>query len=180
MTRLFVAIELPEELRERLALMQGGVPGANWVDPDNFHVTLRFIGETAESAIADIDETLARIVAKPFDLSLAGMDTFARGREPTSLWVGVERAEPLMSLQKRIDQALTRAGFPTDEKRYTPHVTLARLQRAPEARLAGFIAEHNLFRAEPFRVERFTLFSSQLGSAGPVYSVEADYPLGSL
>ena len=178
MIRLFTAIELPDELRDRLAMMQSGVPGANWVDPDNFHVTLRFIGETAEHALADIDETLAEVSAKPFDLSLAGIDIFARGREPISLWVGVERAEPLMSLQKRLDQALTRVGFPTDEKRYTPHMTLARLHRAPEARLAGFIAEHNLFRAEPFRVERFTLFSSQLGSAGAVYSVEADYPLG--
>jgi 2'-5' RNA ligase len=177
MIRLFVAIELPEDLRERLALMQAGLPGARWVDPDNLHVTLRFIGEVPENRMAEIDELLAEIAAKPFDLSLAGVGSFARGREPTSLWVGLDRSEPLAALQSRIHKALTREGFPSDEKRYTPHVTLARLHHAPERDLALFIAEHNLFRAEPFRAEQFTLFSSQLTSAGSIYTVEADYPL---
>lgn len=177
MIRLFVAIELPEELRERLALMQAGLPGASWVDPDNLHVTLRFIGETAENRLEEIDELLSGIAAKPFDLSLAGVGSFARGREPTSLWVGLDRSEALMALQSRIHKALTREGFPSDEKRYTPHVTLARLHRTPEPDLATFIAAHNLYRAEPFRVAQFTLFSSQLTSAGSIYSAEADYPL---
>jgi len=178
MIRLFVAIELPDDLRERMALMQAGLPGANWVDPDNFHVTLRFIGETAENRLEEIDERLAEIAAPPFDLSLAGVGSFARGRELTSLWIGLDRSEPLMTLQSRIHKALTRAGFASDEKRYTPHVTLARLRRAPERDIALFIAAHNLFRAEPFRVDRFTLFSSQLSSSGPIYSAEADYLLG--
>ncbi len=178
MIRLFVALELPEDLREALGGMQGGVPGANWVDPENFHVTLRFIGEVPENRIADIDETLAEVSGKPFALSLTGMDSFSRGREPVSLWAGVEKSEALMALQKRIDQALTRAGYPTDEKRYTPHVTLARLHRPDEARVAGFIAEHNLFRAEPFMAEQFTLFSSHLTSEGAHYAPEADYRLG--
>lgn len=178
MLRLFVAIELPEDLREGLALMQAGLPGARWIDPDNFHVTLRFIGETAEHRLEDIDDLLADITAPPFDLSLAGVGSFARGREPTSLWIGLDRSEPLMALQRRIHKALTREGFASDEKRYTPHVTLARLQRAPERDLAMFIAAHNLFRADPFRVDRFTLFSSQLSSSGSIYSAEADYLLG--
>lgn len=178
MIRLFTAIELPDELRERFAVMQGGVPGANWVDPDNFHVTLRFIGEVPENRMADIDETLADVSGKPFDLTLAGMGSFARGREPVSLWVGVEKNENLLALQKRIDQALTRAGYPDEERRYTPHVTLARLHHPEEARVAAFIAEHNLLRAAPFRVERFTLFSSHLTSEGAHYAAEADYQLG--
>lgn len=177
MIRLFVALELPDDLRDRLALMQGGVPGANWVDPENLHVTLRFIGEVPERSAAEIDEMLAEVSGAPFEVTLAGMDSFSRGREATSIWVGVARDEPLMALQKRIDRSLTRAGFPTDEKRYLPHVTLARLKRAPEARVAGFIAEHSLFRAEPFLAQRFTLFSSRLTPDGAIYSPEADYPL---
>ncbi len=177
MIRLFVAIDLPEDLREHLAVMQAGLPGAHWVDPDNFHVTLRFIGEVPDNRLEDIDELLAGITARPFDLSLAGVGSFARGREPTSLWIGLDRSEPLMALQSRIHKALTRAGFPSDEKRYLPHVTLARLHRAPAPDLATFIAAHNLFRAEPFRVDQFTLFSSQLTSAGSIYSAEAEYPL---
>lgn len=178
MIRLFAAIELPDDVRETLAAMQGGVPGASWVDAENLHVTLRFIGEVPESRMADIDETLAEVSGQPFALSLAGMDSFSRGREPVSLWAGVEKSDALLGLQKRIDQALTRAGYPTDEKRYTPHVTLARLRRPDEARVAAFIAAHNLFRAEPFMVERFTLFSSRPTSEGAHYAPEADYPLG--
>jgi len=177
MIRLFVAIDLPEDLRERLAPLQAGLPGANWIDPDNFHVTLRFIGEVAEHRLEELDELLAGIAAPPFDLALAGVGSFARGREPISLWMGLDRSAPLMALQRRIDRALTRAGFPTDEKRYTPHVTLARLRQVPEPDLAAFIAAHNLFRADPFRVDQFTLFSSQPGSGGSIYSVEADYLL---
>lgn len=177
MLRLFVAIDLPESLRDSLARLQAGLPGANWIDPDNFHVTLRFIGEIADHRLEEIDERLAAITAPPFDLALAGVGSFARGREPISLWMGLDRSEPLMALQRRIDRALSRAGFASDEKRYTPHVTLARLRRTPEPDLAVFIAAHNLFRAEPFRVDRFTLFSSQLGSAGSIYSAEADYLL---
>ncbi len=177
MIRLFVAIELPDELRERLAIMQSGLPGAHWIDPDNFHVTLRFIGEVADHRLEEIDELLAGIAPAPFDLALAGVGSFARGREPTSLWIGVDRNEPLMALQSRLHKALTRADFPSDEKRYTPHVTLARLHRTPERDLAMFIAAHNLFRAAPFRVDQFTLFSSQLSSAGSIYSAEAEYLL---
>ena len=177
MIRLFVAIELPADLRERLAFLQAGLPGADWIDPDNFHVTLRFIGEVAEHRLEDIDELLAGIAPAPFDLSLAGVGSFARGREPTSLWVGLDRSAPLMALQSRLHKALTRADFPSDEKRYTPHVTLARLHRAPERDLAAFIAAHNLFRAAPFRVEQFTLFSSERSSSGSIYSAEAEYLL---
>lgn len=178
MIRLFVALELPEELRASLARLQGGLPGASWVDPDDSHVTLRFIGDVPENRLEEIDELLADITAPPFELALAGVGSFARGREPISLWLGLDRSEALMALQRRIDRALTRAGFPHDEKRYTPHATLARLRRVPEHDLAAFIAAHNLFRAEPFRVDRFTLFSSQLTSAGSIYSAEAEYPLG--
>ena len=177
MIRLFVGIELPDLLQEQLLLLQGGVPNATWTAPENLHLTLRFIGEVPENHMNEIDDVLAEVSVSPFELSLAGVDTFARGREPTTIWAGLDPSESLSLLQSRIDKGLTRAGFPSDEKRYTAHVTLARLHRAVEARVAEYVAAHNLFRAPPFRVEQFSLFSSYLTSSGAVYSVEADYPL---
>ncbi|HEY4135553.1 MAG TPA: RNA 2',3'-cyclic phosphodiesterase [Alphaproteobacteria bacterium] len=177
MIRLFVGIELPEPLREQLSLLQGGVPNAAWTAPENMHLTLRFIGEVPEGSMGEIDDVLADVSVPPFELSLAGVDTFARGREPTTIWAGLDPSEPLHLLHGRIDKGLARAGFPNDERRYTPHVTLGRLHRAPEMRVAEFVAAHNLFRAPPFGVEQFSLFSSHQASSGTVYTVEADYPL---
>jgi 2'-5' RNA ligase len=177
MIRLFVGIELPEPLREQLSLLQGGVHNANWTTPENMHLTLRFIGEVPENSMGEIDDVLADVSVPPFELSLAGVDTFARGREPTTIWAGLDPSEQLHLLHSRIDKGLTRAGFASDEKRYTPHVTLARLHRAPELRVAEFVASHNLFRAPPFAVDQFSLFSSHQVASGAVYTVEADYSL---
>ena len=180
MIRLFVAIAIPEPVRDRMALLAGGVPGAKWIDSENMHLTLRFIGEVPEDRMADIHHGLSRIRQPAFDLILSGIGYFKQGRNPTVLWVGVERNDALQQLHDRIEQALQREGFDSDGRRYSPHITLARLQRAPEAKVAAFVAQHNLFRTQPIRVETFALFSSFLSSSGSIYTVEAEYPLTDL
>ena len=177
MIRLFVALDLPEGVKDRLAMLGAGVPGAKWLPRENLHLTLRFIGEVPEDHLADIHHGLARIRQAPFDLALAGIGSFHQGRKATDLWVGVDRNEALQHLHDKVGQALQREGIDLEKRRFTPHVTLARLQKAPEERIAGFIAEHNLFRAPLFRVEQFTLFSSFLSSSNAIYTPEADYPL---
>jgi 2'-5' RNA ligase len=177
MIRLFVALVLPETVKDRLALLAGGVPGAKWVDRENMHLTLRFIGEVPEDRIADIHHGLSRIRHEPFDAALSGIGYFKQGRSPTVLWVGLDRNDALLQLHDKIEQALQREGLDPDGRKYSPHITLARLQRAPEARVASYVAEHNLFRAPPFRAESFTLFSSFLSSSGAIYTPEAEYPL---
>lgn len=177
MIRLFVAIVLPEAVKDRLVWLTGGVPGAKWIDRENMHLTLRFIGEVPEDRVADIHHGLSRIRQEPFDVALAGVGYFKQGRKPTVVWAGLDRNEALVQLHDKIEQALQREGLPSDGRRFSPHVTLARLQRASEARVAGFVAQHNLFRAPPFRAESFTLFSSFLSSSRALYTVEAEYPL---
>jgi 2'-5' RNA ligase len=177
MIRLFVAIALPAAVKERITMLAGGVPGAKWIDRENMHLTLRFIGEVPEDRLADIHHGLSRVRQPSFAVSLAGIGYFKQGRNPTVLWVGVERNEALQQLHDKIELALQREGFEADPRRYSPHITLARLQRAPEARVAAFVAEHNLFRLPPFAVDRFTLFSSFLSSSGAIYTAEAEYPL---
>lgn len=176
MLRLFVGIEFPPELKLRLSLLQSGVAGAKWVDPGNFHLTLRFIGEVDEGAAADVDEALSRLKARPFSLQLAGTGTFG-GDKPRQLWVGVEREPALATLQGKIEQALMRAGLPPEPRKFAPHVTLARLREPRRADIQLFLADHAQFRAEPLRVDRFSLIASYPTKAGSVYEDQADYEL---
>lgn len=176
--RLFVALDLPWELRERLVLLGGGIPGARWVPAENLHLTLRFIGELPAHRAEEVDLALGALRARGFSLTLAGVGTFMKGGRPTSLWVGVERNPQLDHLQGKIETALQRAGLEPERRRFAPHVTLARLDpTAPEAKLASFVQRHNLFRAEPVPIAHFTLFSSRLGKEQSVYTAEVEYAL---
>jgi 2'-5' RNA ligase len=179
--RLFVALDLPWELKQRLALLSGGIPGARWVGTENFHLTLRFMGEVHPIQAEEIDHTLAAIRAPAFDLSLAGVGVFgkgdAKGERAAALWAGVDRNPALDHLQTKIETALRRAGLEPERRRFAPHVTLARLDNVPEAKIAAYVQAHNLLRAAPVRMEHFTLFSSVLGRDGSVYTPEVEYAL---
>jgi 2'-5' RNA ligase len=177
MLRLFVAIPPPEAVRDRLVGLQGGVPGARWVDVDNLHLTLRFLGEVDDPAAADLDAALSRIRAPAFDMALAGVDLFGSQRKPATLWAGVDAPPALGHLRDKVDRAAVAAGFDPDSRKFKPHVTLARLKDAPRERLGRWLAENGLFRTEPFRVTEFALFRSDLRADGPVYSELAVYPL---
>ncbi len=175
MLRLFVGIGFPPELKLRLSLLCSGIGGAKWVDPGNLHLTLRFIGEIGEDQAADADDALQKVRARPFDLQLAGTGVF--GDRPRALWVGVERSPELVALRDRIEQALIRAGLPPEPRKFSPHVTLARLRNPPLDQLAEFLAAHSGFRAEPLPVGAFSLIASFPTKAGSVYEDQADYPL---
>ncbi|NYZ13034.1 RNA 2',3'-cyclic phosphodiesterase [Azospirillum sp. RWY-5-1] len=177
MLRLFVALDFPDDIRRRLAGLGGGVPGARWTEEENLHLTLRFIGEVPDDMAGDIDAALAGVTAPAFDLTLDGVGVFGAGRASRVLWAGVERSEPLIHLQSKIESALVRAGLAPEERKFTPHVTLARLKDAPQDRIGRFIAERGLFRAGPFPIDQFTLYRSHLGRTGPVYEAVAEYRL---
>lgn len=175
--RLFVALDLPASLRERLSWMARGLPGARWVPPENYHVTLRFIGEVPGYQAGEIDEALAGIRAPGFTLRLAGVGVFHKGAKASALWAGVERSPALDHLQTKVETALQRIGLEPERRRFAPHVTLARVDGAAEAKLAAWVQANNLFRADPVPVEHFTLFSSRLGKEQAAYTPEVEYPL---
>ncbi len=177
MMRVFVALPLPEEIRGRLADLGGGVPGARWVDEDNLHLTLRFIGEVDEGVVADIDAGLTRLSVPAFELTLAGIGQFGSGSKARALWVGIERSDALAHLKAKVDTAVMRAGLRSDERKFAPHVTIARLRDAPKARVARFVQERALFRTGPIPIDRFALFESSLGGSGAIYDELRVYPL---
>jgi RNA 2',3'-cyclic 3'-phosphodiesterase len=178
MLRLFVGIPFPPELRLRLSLLCSGVTGAKWVDPGNFHLTLRFIGEVGEDLAADIDLALSRVEGRRFALQLARTGAFGNGGRPRSLWVGVERNPRLWALRDKIEHALIRNGLPPEPRKFAPHVTLARLQNAAPQAVAAFLSASAQFRAEPLAVDAFSLIASLPTKAGRVYEDQADYRLG--
>ncbi|MCU0886946.1 MAG: RNA 2',3'-cyclic phosphodiesterase [Rubritepida sp.] len=175
--RLFVALELPEAVRDSLAGLMVGVPGMRWVPPANYHLTLRFIGEVTPPEAEEVDLALAGIRAKPFDLRLSGLGIFEKGGRVQSVHAVAERTPALQHLQAKVETALQRAGLAPERRRFAPHVTLARTELVPLDKLAGFLQAHNLFRTEPVPVEHFTLFSSRLGKEMAVYTPEVDYAL---
>jgi 2'-5' RNA ligase len=177
--RLFVALGLPTTVSAQLAGLIGGIPGARWVPPENHHLTLRFIGEVEPWRAEEVDEALASIRARPFDLTLHGLGLFEKAGRINALWVGVERCDALHRLQAKIETALQRVGLEPERRRFAPHITLARTERAAPDKLIGFVQAHNLFRSPVMRVEEFCLYSSKLGKEQAVYVPEVAYPLAS-
>ncbi|MSP02320.1 MAG: RNA 2',3'-cyclic phosphodiesterase [Acetobacteraceae bacterium] len=176
--RLFVALDLPWSAREQLAALSGsGIPGARWVPPENYHLTLRFIGDIPSHVARDVDDALLGLRSRGFALTLTGMGTFSKGGVSSALWVGVERTPPLDHLRNKIEMALQRCGLEPERRKFQPHVTLARLDNPAEGKVAAFVQAHNLFRTEALPVEHFTLFSSLLCKDHAVYTPEAEYEL---
>ncbi len=179
--RLFVAITLPEEIREALAALEDGLPGVRWIPEDNLHLTLRFIGEVDHGVAHDIDDALVALRMPAFELKLAGVGKFGQGRKLRALWAGVEANPELVRLRDKVERAMVGVGLAPEPRKFAPHISLARFKNngagMPPDKLERYLADHALFKAGPFPVEAFTLYSSFLSSSGAIYTPEADYPL---
>jgi len=177
MIRLFVAIDLPDFVKHRLTTLCAGVPNARWARPEQFHITVRFIGEVDGPTFDDIGHALAEIPFFPFELRLAGVGEFGDRRRTRMLWAGVAPSPELEHLHDRVESTLVRLGLDPDRRSYKPHVSLARLDRPTDDRVLAFLTDHARFAVGPFDIEGFTLFSSVTGHSGPLYRAEAVYPL---
>lgn len=175
--RLFVAIEIPDRIKDTLTALCGGVDGARWRERAQLHLTLRFLGEIDGAMARDIDDVLARITMPAFELRLQGTGFFNERKLARVLWAGIEDDTLLHRLHDKIQHGLTAIGLAAEHRRYRPHVTLARLPGLPPMEAEGYAARYSEYRSPSFAVERFCLFSSHLSSDGAIYTVEADYPL---
>jgi 2'-5' RNA ligase len=176
MMRLFAALALPDFVAEQLKLMQSGVPGARWMDREQLHLTLRFIGEVDGRDAAAIDDVLSQIRSSRFTLELKGVGQFG-GKTPRALWAGVRNQDELVLLQRRIESALQRVGLTPEERKFSPHVTLARLRATPPGRVMDYLTDHALFASGPFDVNAFILYSSKPTASGSLYRAERAYAL---
>ena len=177
MPRLFTGLELPDAVVGQLALLRGGVVGARWLEPEDYHITLRFIGDIDARAAGDINEILGDIHRPEAPIRFEELSWFG-GDKPRAI-VAKVRADPtLMDLQAEQERRLRRIGIEPETRKYTPHVTLARLRGAGQAAVASYLAERGALVADAFTAERFVLYSARAGSGGGPYVVEAAYPLG--
>jgi 2'-5' RNA ligase len=178
--RLFIGIRPPEFVRERLLDTMEALDGARWIDEDNLHLTLRFIGEVERPAANDLAEALGRIECSSFELRVAGTGAFDRSRRhqsyPHAVWARVPPTDQLEALRLKVERACERAGLGRETRRFTPHITLARTDRATEP-VADWLAAWCDLAAGPWTVEDFVLFESHLGHTGAVYEEVVRYAL---
>jgi 2'-5' RNA ligase len=175
MPRLFTGLEIPEAIRLRLSLIRAPLDGAKWIEADNMHITLRFVGDVDGRTADDFADALADVPAHPFSVTIEGTGAFG-GREPRVLWAGVSAGPELDALYRGHERAARASGLEPDPRDFRPHVTLARLRRTRPQAVARFLEENGALRVEPFTVTRFVLLSARPGSGGGPYVVEAAYP----
>ncbi len=176
MPRLFTGLEIPETLSQPLSLLRGGLPGARWIDPENYHLTLRFIGDVDDDIAQEIAWALGKVRRKDFELRLDGLQSFG-GRRPRAVVATVVPSSSVMELQAEHERLMRRVGLDPEGRKYTPHVTLARLRDSSSFEVAEYLSARGPFRAPPFTVSRFVLFSARASVGGGPYVVEAAYPL---
>jgi 2'-5' RNA ligase len=176
MPRLFSAIEIPPSIADRLTLLRAGLSGARWIDPENYHITLRFIGDIDDRLAHDIAQLLDGVKRRSFDVRFGGLAAFG-GRKPRAIVVGVEPIQPLVELQSELERLMQRLGLEPEGRKFTPHVTLARLRDVSSRDVADYLSTRGPLFGSSFKVSRFVLFSARATVGGGPYVVEADYPL---
>ena len=176
MIRLFSAIEIPLDIRERLAGLSMPLPGARWIDAGDMHLTLRFFGDVDTQTANEFAEELARMRTPQFSLQLDGLGAFG-GREPRVIWAGVTPNDSLNTLQRAHERAACNAGLAPEGRKFSPHVTLARLRHSKPQAVADFLSSRGTFLSAPFDVQSVALFSARPGRGGGPYVVEETFPL---
>jgi 2'-5' RNA ligase len=176
MPRIFTGLELPAEIGENLSLLRGGLPGARWIDPENYHITLRFVGDVEAGLAHDVVSVLERVARKPFELRLDGLTSFG-GRKPRAVVASITPVPALLELQAELERLMQRVGLEPEGRKYTPHVTLARLRDSSSHQVADYLSHRGSFRSVPFKVDHFVLFSARASVGGGPYVVEETFPL---
>lgn len=179
--RVFIAIDVPEEIKERLATLQNDLhsagPSARWVAADSVHLTLKFIGEIREQRIEVIDAALAGLAWRHFTVGVRGVGFFPGARSPRVLWAGL-KAPTMEALAEQIDTRLERAGFEREKRKFRPHITLARSKDGRlEKELVAAVARLADVDFGSFTVDRLYLYQSTLKPGGSAYTKIREYRL---
>ena len=176
MPRLFTGLELPDDLSDDLALMRGGLAGARWIEPEDYHLTLRFIGDVGDQQANGVYDKLQSIRRESFTVTLDGLASFG-GEKPRAIVARAQPSRELLDLQSEHERAMRRIGLPAESRKFTPHVTLARLRNTSVTAVAEWLGSRALL-PKVFTVTNFVLFSSRASTGGGPYVSEASFQLG--
>lgn len=175
--RLFIAIDLPAELKTTLGKLRCELPGARWVPAAQIHLTLAFLGEVEEASAWRLHAELARIHLPSFTLTLTDPGCFPHRQRPRVLWVGLAPEAGLTNLVAAVQSAIRDCGLPVEERPFTAHITLARL-RFPAPREVGAFLDQPLPAPLPLLpVQEFILFESRLNPQGVEHRPLTSFPL---
>lgn len=176
MHRLFIAIRPPAPVRELLLDTMEGLEGARWQEGEKLHVTLRFVGEVETPVGNDLAAALAQIEAAPFPLRIEGIGHFERKGHPHAIWARVVPDPGLEALRQKVERACEAAGLERETRRFTPHITLARLNQSSGA-IGPWLSRWAALSAGPWPVEDFALWESHLGAGAPHHEEVVRYRL---
>lgn len=177
MKRLFIGLKVPNQAAKTLVELQSGVKAARFSPIENFHITLRFIGDLDDLQTNELINQLGRVRHAPFDIALKGVDFFGH-EKPHSIHSRVIGDENINALAKKCESVCRKLGHEPDTRKYIPHVTLAYLGRdAILANVLEWQARHNLYKSEPWLEDKFYLYSSRLGNGPSHYEIEAEFDL---
>ncbi|MBV6657672.1 MAG: RNA 2',3'-cyclic phosphodiesterase [Devosiaceae bacterium] len=176
MPRLFTGLELPPLIADHLALLRGGLEGARWIDRENFHVTLRFIGDIDHGTAREVVSALDRVRRGPMTLEIDGLGAFG-GNKPSAVYARIVPNQELVALQAEQERIVQRLGLKPERRTFVPHVTLARCRGLQPGAVAHWLALRGSIMRLTFEVDRFVLYFSRDSVGGGPYVVEEDYPL---
>ncbi|WP_170004564.1 RNA 2',3'-cyclic phosphodiesterase [Pseudopontixanthobacter vadosimaris] len=176
MHRIFVGIRLPQPVRDLLIDTMDGVEAARWQDEDQLHLTLRFIGECETPQANDLADALATVTMPPFDLQISGTGFFTRKGAVRALWAGLAPSPELRRLQHKVERVCQSVGLPAETRKFTPHVTLARLN-SMSGDATAWLARWGDLRSDAFTVDAVVLFESHLRRSGSLYRAVAEIAL---
>jgi RNA 2',3'-cyclic 3'-phosphodiesterase len=176
MPRIFTALEVPRPVALGLSLLKGGLPGARWIDAENYHITLRFIGDVDDRRADDLADAFDRIDIAPFAVKVRGLSVFG-SKLPHALIANVEHDPRMGELQNAIERLCQRLMLPADPRRFQPHITLARLKNTRAEDAALYLTQRGLVTVPDFQALRFVMMSSRDSVGGGPYAIEAAYPL---
>ena len=185
--RTFVAVAISSAVRDRAAELidefRGTGAQVKWVEPQNLHVTLKFLGDVDSPEIDHVCRAVEQAVADapPFEFELRGAGAFPDTRRPRTVWLGIgQGSHQIVALNERIEPPLAKLGFRKEARRFQPHLTIGRVRRGGPvvAELGRLIAEHDDLEIGRSHVREAIVFSSQLDRSGPTYEALARAPLG--
>ena len=175
MPRLFTGIKIPGKIAQVLDLKRGKLRGARWVDVEDYHITLRFIGDVELSLAREISQMLGQIKHRGFNICIHRLGVFAV-KKPRTLFGSVNSNEELLHLQAKHERLMVELGLKSETRKYAPHVTLARLSSIKEADLALYLLGQGTIEPLEFEVSGFQLFSAKDSIGGGPYVIEGEYP----
>jgi 2'-5' RNA ligase len=192
--RIFVGIDMSEGVREKIARFLEGVgpfaSEARWVRPESLHITLKFIGEQKPEQVAAIGKSLVRVQSSPFEIGLAGTGFFPSPKAPRVFWIGIRAGAQLAQLAADVDATVHELGIPREERKFSPHLTLARGGKSGDPKwrrddgpnfLFAILQKRLAAMPEPdfgtMTADRFILYQSQLSPKGSKYTKLEIYPM---